>query len=351
MAHVVVIPGIMGSTLNLFVGERKGPEIWLRTESLLGGYFPYLELGADGETDSGVTWPNGSIRPVELLPGTYAALLRRLRDLGYTVHPWPYDWRKSIRSNGAKLLAFLRSGFDQEQGYVIVAHSMGGLVVRAAALVDDRSPALPDCHRLIYLGTPHYGSHSAAGIYGPRVGAWAPWLGFARGIPDAWDPTSDYPGMFGVVVSWQGLADLFPNPLAGPFVGPETDRLYQAREWPTLAKIRQTVLDRARASWAALGPVGLTIPSVYVVSTGRSTPSGIRPGGDLGHLGSWTRTKDGDESVTEASAWQVDHPRFLCGVQHHHLPTDPLILSWIDFLIRNGIDQDYAASGPLANAS
>lgn len=345
MSHVVVLPGIMGSTLHEYIGERQGPEIWLRVEQLLGGYMPYLELAEDGESDVNLVTPGTSIRPVALLDGTYRRLLQRLKDLGYTVHPFPYDWRKSIRSNATKLLAFLRSDFDGGAGYTVVAHSMGGVVLRGAAALDDRVPALPDCQRIVYLGCPHHGSHSAAGIYGPRVGTWAPWLSQYRGVPDVFDPTSEYPGAFKTVTSWQGLADLFPSPISGPFVGPETDRLYVAAEWGPLAKIRQYVLDRAKASWEWLSPVALNRPVVYVVSSGRSTPSGIKPGGALAHIGTWQRSTDGDATVTAASAYQDSFPRFGCNVIHHEMPSDPLILSWIDFLIVNGLEHDYDATG------
>ena len=143
---VFVLPGIMGSHLN--IGDR---EVWLRYVALLRG-----GLGDLADVDA------VKVRPVALVGDGYRELCEFLQN-SHEVIPFAYDWRRSV-TDAARLLAVEVDNALRRtrQPVRIVAHSMGGLVVRAmiAARPDlwDRM-CERDGARLVMLGTPNRGSH------------------------------------------------------------------------------------------------------------------------------------------------------------------------------------------------
>ncbi len=92
----------------------------------------------------------------------YGSLLAR--DLGYTPYYVRYNSGLSIPANGAALASLLDGLAAMHPGpldeILIVAHSMGGLVVRSACHVaaETKLAWLPLVKRAIYVGTPHRGA-------------------------------------------------------------------------------------------------------------------------------------------------------------------------------------------------
>ncbi len=75
---------------------------------------------------------------------------------------FPYDWRKSLRRSTEAFRDRVRDCRDQNGGPVhVVAHSMGGLLVRAA-LMTHGAELWPLIDRIVFVGTPHYGSPAIA---------------------------------------------------------------------------------------------------------------------------------------------------------------------------------------------
>lgn len=150
----VVLPGTMGSVLDV-----EGKEVWINYWRLLRGGLKRMRMGAAG------------VEPTDLLDDFYGPLLEFLAG-SHRVEIFPYDWRLSVRDAAARLVTVLerllpeaeRSG----QPVHIVAHSMGGLVVRAmladggkGAEIWRRIKALSDNSRFMMLGTPNRGSYEA----------------------------------------------------------------------------------------------------------------------------------------------------------------------------------------------
>ena len=150
---VIVLPGIMGSTL-----KADGNAVWMN----------YLMLAAGGLADLDMS--AAYIEPYGLVAASYQRLLRFLSQT-HEVIPFPYDWRKTITDSAEHLRAVLEQALTkaeaQNQPVRIVAHSMGGLVVRAMLADPDgqklwqRMCANPGA-RFIMLGTPNGGSHAIA---------------------------------------------------------------------------------------------------------------------------------------------------------------------------------------------
>jgi pimeloyl-ACP methyl ester carboxylesterase len=210
---VVVLPGILGSTLH-----RDGHLVWapsagsaLRAIATFGASLRRLELPAgigDQHPCDGVE-PASLMPDLHVMPGIwtpvkgYDTLLARLRRLGYrepapgtpgNLLPVPYDWRLSCRYNAQRLAAIIEPALQQwrDQGgpcadarVVFVCHSMGGLIARWYI---ERCSGAEITRKLITLGTPYRG---AARSLGQLINGASPGLGpfrfdltrFARSMP------------------------------------------------------------------------------------------------------------------------------------------------------------------------
>ena len=149
----VVLPGTMGSSLQV-----DGDPLWLAYWPLFKGGLKRLRTGA------------GEVRPTGLIDDFYGPLVEFLAR-SHRVEIFPYDWRLSVRDAAARLADALEGWLpDSErlgQPVHIVAHSMGGLVVRSMIADGGRGSALwrrivaLKNSRFLMLGTPNLGSHEA----------------------------------------------------------------------------------------------------------------------------------------------------------------------------------------------
>ena len=186
---VVVLPGIMGSTL-----WRDGSPVWEPSrggvvEALTSLFRSVTTLRLpDGVGDE---HPGDGVEPLALMPDVrlpfgvwtfdlgYDALLAFLRDRFELTeadpgreHPanlvvFPYDWRLSNRYNGELLRTMVepalarwrdQGGPSADAKLVFIAHSMGGLVARWYL---DHLGGAEVTRKVITLGTPHRGAARA----------------------------------------------------------------------------------------------------------------------------------------------------------------------------------------------
>lgn len=154
-ANLVFVPGVMGSVL---VSRGLGGVWWLDLRGL--DRLDRLGLGVDGAAD--VT--DGARIAAVAVDGDYdgfcAAALAE-PDFGHIT--FPYDWRKPISAVVGDLGDVVRAASAANGGRPVhlVAHSMGGLVVREALRADPTLWSHVD--RIAFLATPHYGSPAIAG--------------------------------------------------------------------------------------------------------------------------------------------------------------------------------------------
>jgi pimeloyl-ACP methyl ester carboxylesterase len=138
--RVFVLPGIMGSRLGL-VARRSYSLLWLHPTALTNGDLAQLALPG----------PRALRAVGVMLPG-YLKLRLRLEIAGFRPLFCPFDWRQDIERLARALVQTIeRSG---ERRALIVGHSMGGLVARAA-LAHDKQRRIA---KLIQLGAPNDGS-------------------------------------------------------------------------------------------------------------------------------------------------------------------------------------------------
>ncbi|WP_319455751.1 MULTISPECIES: CHAT domain-containing protein [unclassified Mycobacterium] len=307
---VFVLPGIMGSHLHV-----DDQEVWLNYSALLDGH-----LGDLADVDA------ASVQPVSLVGDGYRDLCEYLQD-SHEVIPFAYDWRRSV-TRAAGLLAVevddaLRSS---TQPVRIVAHGMGGLVVRAM-IAERRDVWDRVCERagarLVMLGTPNRGSHEAVEAL----------LGTSAGIRQLalLDHGRDTADIAAIAAGYPGLLELLPGE---PFFAPGH---WAQSQWSGFAVPAAERLAAAKVTFDALATATTVIPHAdrvhYVAGVSARTVSGV----DLvkGRV-VLSVTSEGDGRVTYESGQLPGVPMWFMQAVHGDLPSHPAGLPAIRELLEKG---------------
>jgi pimeloyl-ACP methyl ester carboxylesterase len=137
--RVFVLPGIMGSRLGLVV-RRNYSLLWLHPTAVANGSLMQLAMPS-----------TRALRAVGVMLPGYLKLRLRLEVAGFRPVFCPFDWRRDVDHLAREFARLIeRSG---ERKALVVGHSMGGVIARAALAYDKRRIA-----RLIQLGAPNDGS-------------------------------------------------------------------------------------------------------------------------------------------------------------------------------------------------
>ena len=189
---IIIIPGLTGSDLY---NNKTGEEVWFKSrrskdDDLRLPMSANLARNRDNLVTRDIL---RSVKVFKFLPDTeiYERLIYALEtrggyreakwatatkdDLQDTFYVFPYDWRRDNVEN-ARLLIRTVAGLKQrlgkpDQKFSIVAHSMGGIISRYAAMYGDAdiAPGDPkptwagakDFDKIFLVGTPNAGSVSA----------------------------------------------------------------------------------------------------------------------------------------------------------------------------------------------
>lgn len=178
---VVLLPGFPGSILHGSVKNDPNctgiqeMELWANlgvlVDSLDDSHLKRLQLRADGINPANpcniVTAPQiiGMLPFIVWELHFYDDLIRILTESGYSVFPCPFDWRRSLESEGERpgpILAELDECVrlaqrgNPNQQVDIIAHSTGGLVARRFVLSNPNRAA--KVNTIVSLGTPYLGT-------------------------------------------------------------------------------------------------------------------------------------------------------------------------------------------------
>ena len=188
---VVVIPGILGSTL-----ARQGSLVWAPSAGVVWEAIRSLGSSLDALTlpvDLGDGHPGDGVEPVALMPDLHLLPGLWTANIGYdrllqwltsrftlelpdptdplrpaNLLPFPYDWRLSNRFNARRLKAVVepalerwrsQGGAAREARLIFICHSMGGLLARWYV---EQEGGAAHTRKLITIGTPHRGAAAAA---------------------------------------------------------------------------------------------------------------------------------------------------------------------------------------------
>ena len=298
LPRVLLVPGIMGSQLGM-ARPRPLPHdiVWLDPLDIQAGRLSALRLP-----------DRAPVVPLGIVLFSYLRLKLYLQSRGFAVEAYDYDWRLPVTRLGRQLAARLYA--QRGKRVALVAHSMGGLLVRAALA----QPGTAHVERAVLLGTPHLGSFAA-------VQALRGTYAVVRKVARLDARTSAEQLASRVFSSFSSLYDMLPG----------TAGLLESRSWPGGGPQPRAALLRAarrdRKHWSALDQRYALIAGV-----GQETVTALaRRGAEF----VYTLTRAGDGTVPVASAAPAGARCLYAAVAHSDLTRDPVVAAAIvDLLVR-----------------
>jgi CHAT domain-containing protein/pimeloyl-ACP methyl ester carboxylesterase len=314
---VLILPGIMGSKIGISTGASGlfHDVYWFDPFDVAAGRLSELALDS---------MPS-RFTALGVMLVAYLKLKLRLHVAGYDAQFHPFDWRRSVEDLGRELAARLAGDRGQVD---IVAHSMGGLVARAALAQGAR------CRRLIMLGTPNHGSFAPVealrGTY-PVVRKIA--------ALDLHHTAEDLAAE--VFSTFPGLTDMLPTPAVfGSY------DLYDLAKWPTSGSGRTDLRPRAGLLPRSLkvqkglapGARGFSLIAGY----GSRTVTGLRLAAG-GEEFEYEVSLEGDGTVpVEFAQLSGIDATYYVEEGHGSLPNNPRVARAVIDLLREGRTQELA---------
>jgi pimeloyl-ACP methyl ester carboxylesterase len=300
--RVLILPGIMGSMLARVRNDGSTDTIWVDLIDIARGRLQYLTLP-----------DTVRIAATDVFLPTYLRLKLTLQDQGFNADFHPFDWRRSIPDLGRELAERVRA--DPAREVLLVAHSMGGLVARAAV-----HAGMTKLKRLVMLGTPNFGSFAPAmvfrGVY-PFVNKLAALDLRHSAVELAARVFNTFPG----------LTQMLPQRARWSAVD-----LYDVQKWPTAgARPLPRVLEEALPAQQKLA----IVPEKYVLIAGvdRETTVGLRVAdGEF----VFQRSRAGDGTVPIELAMLPDVLTYYLTEEHGALPRNGTVQRAVVDILRNG---------------
>ncbi len=301
--RVIIVPGIMGSQLGLpRPGNAPADLLWVDPADIIVGRLTELTLGARAD-----------VRPMGAVLYASLRLKLQLQIHGFDVALHDYDWRLGVDELGLQLAQRLHS--EPHPQVSVVAHSMGGLVTRAALV----QPGMHKVRRVVLLGTPNGGAFACVqalrGTY-PVVRRLARLDAFHSAEQLADEVFSTFPGLCHMLPArrYTGRLDLF-----------------DARHWPPGPAPAPALLTQAAQVLRDLAPADARF--ALIIGVGQPTVTGLARHAD-GFL--YTVTRHGDGTVPAACAMLAGARAWYVPVKHGELTRDPAVARAVADLLRQG---------------
>lgn len=252
-ATVFLLPGIMGSHLDI-----SGEHIWLDYSDLAMGGMGKLKLGMF------------NVEAEEVIGTAYSPMIEQLSG-SYDVEPFPYDWRLSVNEAAAKLAKAITRKLDELKPLnlpvSIVAHSMGGVVLRAMMAnypkVWERLCKHKDA-RVVMLGTPNGGSHAMGMVLTGQDGLIRrlALLDFKHNLDELLDIIREYPGVF----------EMLPYELLDPKAWSDNAKADKSSSAAVMFNNAKAVWDKIKKATERLDPERF----FYIAGQASATPDSMR---------------------------------------------------------------------------
>jgi hypothetical protein len=301
-ARVLILPGIIGSMLARVRSDGSNDTIWVDFVDILRGRLAQLAL------------PDAArVAAVDVHQGTYLKLKLWLQDQGFNADFHPFDWRLGIPELGRQLAERVRN--DAAAEVFIVAHSMGGLVARAAV-----HHGMPKLAQLVMLGTPNFGSFAPAMVYR----AVYPFLNKVA-LLDLKHSAEELAGE--IFNTHPGMAQMLPQRSKFSAVD-----LYDLASWP--AKGPRPLAKLLRAAPDAQQKLAIA-PDKFIMIAGvdRETTVGLRVSeGEF----VFQRSRAGDGTVPLELAVLPDVQTYYIAEEHGSLPKNGTVHKALVEILRTG---------------
>jgi len=167
------VPGIMGSRLTKTLPNGQSVVIWGKADGIFSK--PNQHLKYD-DSDQVKAEPLDDYYILNNAFDVYGKAMHKLSYLdlsaGNSVRKFAYDWRQSNVKSANDFSSWLCVNQEEfrKRPLVVIAHSMGGLVVKSwlkdryessGCAAGDSFEKWANIKRIIFLGTPHYGAPKA----------------------------------------------------------------------------------------------------------------------------------------------------------------------------------------------
>ncbi len=302
-----VLPGILGSHLHQ---DRRW--IWSNPLQIMLGGLRRIHIDRDDVR---------STKPI----GSYYWDLCRFLTRTHRVIPFDYDWRLSILNQGHmapgdRLCALVEAELDRSDRPIrFLAHSMGGLVVRA--MLHARPDLwnrikLREGSRFVMLGTPNGGAFSMMHTLLGRAGS-------VRKLEIA-DTRHDLKALMAIVSSFHGGLQLLPGDEDGRFVSDQFWDELHALHGTDWVKPSRAALKIARDGHQVLAAQRLDPDlTCYVAGVGaENTISSVRldPSAAGANRIQFFATPQGDGTVTWKTGIPEGIPTWYVNAIHGDMP-------------------------------
>ena len=302
--RVLIIPGIMGSQLGF---DRPAPQppdlLWVDAADIGAGRLRALRMEAAAP-----------VRTMGVVLFSYLRLRLHLVARGFDVASVDYDWRLGLEELGKQLAQRIEA--EPHATVHLVAHSMGGLVSRAALSL----PARRKVQQVVLMGSPNEGSF--AGVQAVR-GTYS----VVRKLAQLDARTSAEQLADEVFNSFPSLYHLLPTPGQTRPID-----LFDVEQWPTQGPRPRAEL--LRTAWASrAGMAQATDHYSVVAGTGQPTVTGIeRVADDF----IYTITRHGDGTIPVTSARLEGAHTYYAACAHSELTRDPLVANAVADILKSG---------------
>lgn len=345
---VVLLPGIMGSTLTV-----RDQLVWIDFLGFAAGSLTSLLHSPDN---------NQNVRADALVGSSYKKLTEFLsRD--YDVVTFPFDWRIDMVENARLLNRKIVELMSYQQPIKLVGHSMGGVLIRDFIVHHPETwqklKASPD-FRLLFLGSPLGGSFRIPYVlFG---------LDSLINTLDFVDISNSQKELLRVFSQFPGILSLLPltTDTANDFARRETwetmRNAFGDAEWPIpddallnqFKTYRDTVLDTTIDFSQAVYIAGQSRRNKQTVSGYQISYKNTFWGNTREEL-EFLATKEGDESVTWASgipqSMIAQNTVYYSDVTHGELANDPKLFSAIVDILTTGLTNQLKRTPPLIRST